>query len=446
MENLRSNPPPGVRDRKASLRALDRAIRARGDEILAALAADLGKPATDAFLTEVFFVRGEIRHAHRHLASWCRPRRVRAGYFTWPSRDYVRREPLGRCLIVGPWNYPFQLLLAPLVAAIAAGCEATLWPSPHAPRTTEAIRDVLADAGLSARVRVEGGSDEDLLRAAEKPWDLIFYTGNGARAREIMAGAARNLCPVVLELGGKSPCVIDRGMDVDRVARRIARGKWLNAGQTCVAPDFVCVPRAERDAYVTALQRAIVDFYGPRPADSADYARIVHGGHYDRLAALRRPADGPVVVGADDRANLRLAPTLLARADWDSPAMAEEIFGPVLPVLAYDDPAALALTLAARPTPLALYAFSRDRRFVADLVDRVPSGGACVNDVLLHITNPRLPFGGKGESGTGRYHGKSGFDAFTYERSFMRRSARWSPFACDPPFGRTAALLRRFLG
>jgi aldehyde dehydrogenase (NAD+) len=421
-----------VEFRRAQLERLAGALARHEGALLSALQADLGKSPGQGYASEFGLVQMEIRHALRNLRRWAAPQRRRTPWFVAPARGWVQSEPFGVALILGPWNYPVQLLLAPLVSAIAAGNCAVLKPSELAPRTAEAITELIRDCFDEESVAVvTGGADvaEALLR---QRFDKIFFTGSTRVGRLVMAAAAKHLTPVTLELGGKCPAIVCADAPVALAARRIAWGKFMNAGQTCVAPDFVLVSRHAREPFVTAMKQALQEFYGDAPEGCRDYGRIVNQAHFERLVHYLR--DGKAVHGGRHEAkDLFIAPTILTDVSPDAAVMQEEIFGPILPVLEFDTlDEALAL-LRDRPTPLALYAFTRDSATEARLLANARSGGACVNDVVSHMIGAGLPFGGLGESGMGAYHGRAGFEAFSHPRAVLRR-ATWldTPFRYPP--------------
>lgn len=430
--------------RREQLKRLRSALIVRESAILEALHADLGKPAFEAYAGENAIVIREIDHALRHLASWARPRRVQAPISHFPARCTVVREPLGVVLIIGPWNFPVQLTFAPLVAAIAAGNCAVLKPPPLTPRTTAVIRALCEETFERSFVSVvEGGAEtvQDLL--AER-FDHIFFTGGTATGKLVMQAAAKHLTPITLELGGKNPCIVDHDVDLDVTARRVAWGKLFNAGQNCAAVDHVFVDRRIKDAFVTKVVAWTRRFYGADPAASPDYARIINEAHVDRLAALLH--DGTIVSGgAVDRPSRFVAPTVIDNITGSEPVMQEEVFGPILPVLTFDDIADAVAAIRARPAPLALYVFSRSHAVQKRVLDAVPSGGACVNDVVLQETVPGLPFGGVGESGIGSYHGKAGFNVFSRERSVLRNGFLVDPALRYPPYGNRLRILKRLV-
>jgi aldehyde dehydrogenase (NAD+) len=433
--------------RRSQLAQLRRMLVESESELLDALRADLGKSATEAYTTEAGFVLGEIAHAERHLASWMRPEKVSLPLKLRPGRASIVSEPLGVTLVIAPWNYPVHLLLAPMVAALAAGNCVVGKPSEVTPHVSAALARLVPRYLDSRAVAiVEGGVDETTALLDQR-WDHVFYTGNGRVGRVVMAAAARHLTPVTLELGGKSPAIVDRSADVRVAARRIAWGKFVNAGQTCVAPDHVLVHRDVESRLLDELVRAVRDFYGDDPSSSADYGRVVDDRHWRRLRALLDAGGySSVVCGGDgDEATRYLAPTILAGVDRDAAVMGEEIFGPILPVLAVDDVEDAIGVVRSGDKPLALYVFGDDA--VAERVlESTSSGGACVNATLLHLAVPDLPFGGVGESGSGAYHGRTGFDTFSHRKSVLQRRTRPDPSVMYPPYTRLKdRLLRRFM-
>ena len=404
------------------LEALRRGIRARRRDLQRALAADLGKSATEAAVTEIGPVLAEIQHARKNLPAWTRPERFAPGTLLAPSRGRILREPLGMALIIAPWNYPVNLTLAPLVAAIAAGNTVLLKPSELAPATSGVIRRLVDEHLDPAWVRVvEGGVEETTQLLAER-FDIIFYTGNGTVGRVGARAAAEHLTPTVLELGGKSPVFVDEGTDLAAAARRIVWGKFTNAGQTCVAPDHLMATPAVLEELVPHLQEAVREMYGRNPMRSADYGRIVSERHFDRLRSL--VDDDLAVVGGTAHADRRqryLAPTILAGVDWDHPVMAEEIFGPILPLLAVSGPDEAIARITAGQKPLTAYVFSPRREVEKEFAERTSSGSLALGLTLAHLGSITMPFGGVGESGHGAYHGRAGFDVFTHAKPVVSK-------------------------
>ena len=428
--------------RRAQLQKLGCAIETREASLLAALYADLHKSAPEAYTTEIGLVLSEIRHALRCLPRWMKPQRRRTPLLAWPARGFVRPEPYGVALLIGPWNYPFQLLFSPLVGALAGGNCAVLKPSEFAPHTATAMAQLVSATFPEDYLAVVPGEREVAEALLREPFDTIFFTGSTRVGRAVMAAAARQLTPVTLELGGKCPCLVCADAPLDTTARRIAWGKFMNAGQTCVAPDFVLVDRRVCEGLLAALKQALREFYGEDPQQSADYGRIVNRGHFDRLIGLA--GAGRIVHGGQHEANdLYLAPTILTDVPLDATVMREEIFGPILPVLEFeklDD--ALAL-LHDRPTPLALYLFTHARAAQERVLTAARSGGVCINDTITHILGKDLPFGGLGASGMGAYHGRASFESFTHHRSVLRRAFRFDARLRYPPPRVSLATLKR---
>ena len=428
--------------RRAQLEKLSAALTRDEAKLLAALHSDLRKSPSQAYTSEIGFVQAEIRSALKNLKKWSTASRRRTPWFVAPARGWVQPEPFGGALILGPWNYPVQLLLTPLASAVAAGNCVMLKPSELAPHTAEAIAALAAETFAPELVSVvNGGADAAEALLAER-FDKIFFTGSTRVGRMVLAAAAKHLTSVTLELGGKCPVIVCADAPLEMAARRIAWGKFMNAGQTCVAPDFVLVAREARDTFVAAMKKALHEFYGDDPTRCEDYGRIVNPAHFERLVNYLR--DGKAVHGGrHDAKDLFITPTILTEVSPESPVMREEIFGPILPVLEFDKLDDALVLLRGKPAPLALYVFTRDRATEARVLADARSGGACVNDVVSHMIGTGLPFGGLGESGMGAYHGRAGFDTFSHQRAVMRR-ATWldTPFRY-PPARLSLAGLRR---
>jgi aldehyde dehydrogenase (NAD+) len=432
--------------RIAQLRRLESMLLEREDELLDALAADLAKPEIEGFLTETAFTRAEIDFAIAHIASWAKPEKVSVPFTQQPAKAQIVREPLGVVLVIGPWNYPVQLVLAPLVAAIAAGNAAVVKPSELAPASSAALARLLPEyLDPECVAVVEGGVAETTALLAER-WDHIFYTGNGAVGRVVMEAAAKHLTPVTLELGGKSPAIVERHANLAVAAKRIAWGKFVNTGQTCVAPDYVLVDREVEQPFLAALAATVRGFYGDDPRSSRDYGRIVNDRHFTRLRALLESGGEAVVGGASDADDRYIAPTVLTAVDPDAPIMREEIFGPLLPVLPVDDVDAAIDFVNERDKPLALYIFSEADSVVERVIASTSAGGVAVNATVLHLAVPGLPFGGVGASGMGAYHGRAGFETFSHRKSVLDRPTRLDVPVMYPPYsGWKQKLLRRLL-
>jgi aldehyde dehydrogenase (NAD+) len=415
-------------------------------DFLAALASDLGKSPVEAYTTEIGFTLTEIQNVRKHLKGWAKARRAPLPLHLRPGAAYVQPEPLGTVLIIAPWNYPLQLVLAPLVAALAAGNTAVIKPSEIAPATAAALERIVPKYLDPNIVQVVNGGVDETTALLHEPWDHIFYTGNGTVGRIVMKAAAEHLTPVTLELGGKSPAVVTADANVEVAARRIAWGKFVNAGQTCIAPDYVLVDRRVASEFLAALSQAITTFYGDDPKRSDDYGRIVSDKHFARVSRLLDGTGTIVHGGSTDAAERYVAPTVVTDVDPSAPIMQEEIFGPILPVLTYEQLDEAVRFVDDRPKPLAFYAFTDDRDQADELIDATTSGGVCVNHTLLHIAVPELPFGGVGASGMGAYHGKAGFDLFSHLKPVLHRRATPDPSLAYPPYtAMKAKLLRRFL-
>lgn len=424
-------------DRAQNLRRLRAMLTDHEGEWVEALREDFGKPPFETYLTELDIVVKEIDLHLRNLRRWASPRRARPFLGNLPGREIVHRQPYGVCLIIGAWNYPVNLALQPVVGAISAGNAVVLKPSEHAPATAALMARLAGEHMPDEVLRVVEGGAETAQALTGLPFDLIFYTGSSRVGRLVMAQAARNLVPVVLELGGKSPCVIHDEVDMEVAARRIWWGKCLNAGQTCVAPDHVLVHERVREAFIAESERALRTFFpGTDPSTRfTDMARIVHDGHFQRIRSLYRPEEAVIGGGADPETR-RIDPTLVPVASPDGhPLMSEEIFGPVLPMVTWSDERELLGRLRSQPAPLAFYVFTRDGRFASRLMEALPFGGGCVNDTVSQLANLHLPFGGQGESGMGSYHGKAGFDAFSRPKPVVHRTFRPDPPLRYPPYG-----------
>ncbi|MGY3129314.1 aldehyde dehydrogenase (NAD+) [Agrococcus sp. UYP33] len=432
--------------REQQLEGLVRMLLQHASEWESALKADLGKSEIEAHLTEIGYVVAEARAARRSLRRWMAPTRVAAPLALQPASARTVPEPLGATLIIAPWNYPLHLALAPLIGAITAGDAAVVKPSELAPATSRLLAR-LAPQHLDPRsVRVVEGGVDETTALLEQRWDLIFYTGNGTVARVVAAAAAKHLTPTVLELGGKSPVYVHRSADIAAAARRIAWGKWINAGQTCVAPDHIRVDREVADELVEQLRLATAEQLGDART-SPDFARIVNGRHLERLRGLL--GSGSVVTGGEvDAAARYIAPTILTDVAEDAPVMQEEIFGPILPVLPVDGVDGFIETMRGRDKPLALYVFARDRDAVRRVERETSSGGLGINIAVAHVGAAGLPFGGVGESGSGAYHGRHSFEVFSHRKAVLSK-----PTAVDtlrviyPPFTELRGrLAKRILG
>ena len=441
-EYFRSGATLDIAVRRLALRRLKEALRKWEKPLAEALWTDLHKSYEEAYLTEISIVLGEIDNHLKHVARWSAPERRRTPLKMFPSRSRIISEPLGTALIVAPWNYPVQLLLNPLVGAISAGCTAVLKPSPYVPNVATVIEKMIADTFDEEYIATVQGNRDVNATLFDRRYDIIFFTGSPSLGRTVMTAAAKHLTPVVLELGGKSPCIVDCDAKIDVAARRIAWGKCLNAGQTCIAPDYLLVHKAVKDEFVAALDREFKLLLGKDPHKSRHFVRIVSDRTFERLESYL--ADGEIIVGGNrSREERYFEPTVLDNVSPDAPVMQEEIFGPIFPLLTFDDTQKAIDFVCSREKPLALYYFGS--REMGDIVlRRTSSGGACINDTIMHIANENLPFGGVGNSGMSSYHGRESFDVFSHRRAVVT-----TPTWLDLPFRympyRMFALVKKIL-
>ena len=419
--------------RKDALERLAGAIRSSEKEICEALWRDLHKSAEETYLTEMGIVLSEIRTQVKNIGRWARPRKVGSPVALFPSSSRVIYEPKGVVLIIAPWNYPFQLALDPLVGAIAAGNCVALKPSTTSAATCAVIKKIISEVFPDNFVTVFDGDHDQTAHLLKMKFDHIFFTGGSAFGRTVMMEAARNLVPVTLELGGKSPCIVDRDADLGIAARRIAWGKLINAGQTCIAPDYLFLHKDIKEEFIAKYKENVTRFYGTDIKNSTGYPRIISDKAFDRLAGyLSGP--GTVIYGGDtDKKGRYISPTLIEGMDENSPVMREEIFGPILPVMTFEDMIEVTAFVNSRDKPLAFYYFGK-KRAAADVLRATSSGGACVNDTIMHIVNGKLPFGGIGMSGIGKYHGRYSFETFSnargtvFSRNGMDIKMRYPPY------------------
>jgi aldehyde dehydrogenase (NAD+) len=406
--------------RKKQLRLLLKAVRKYEQQIMDALYKDLHKPPVEAYGGELGQLYAEIKYLQNGLKKWMQPEAVSSPFTQYPSKSKIHRAPLGLTLIIAPWNYPFQLLMAPLAAAIAAGNCAVLKPSEMTPHTAAVIETLVKETFNPAFVTVVQGDGSTVIPALmQHRFDHVFFTGSTNVGRKIMEMATPHLTPVTLELGGKSPCIVDEHADIHVAAKRIVWGKFWNAGQTCIAPDYVLVHHLVKDKLVEAMKKAMLQFWGATPQDSSDYARIINASRFATLQSYL--SQGRVLHGGEhDAADKYIAPTLIDDVSWESPLMQEEIFGPILPILTFEKITDVLERLQQLPYPLSLYVFTKRKATEHLLMERLRFGGGCVNNTLVHFVNPELPFGGVGNSGMGRYHGKYGFETFTHLKAVMR--------------------------
>ncbi|KAA0544631.1 aldehyde dehydrogenase [Bacillus sp. BGMRC 2118] len=410
-----------VQFRIDSLEKLRTAIRNYEKELLAALKTDLNKSEFDAYTTEIGVLLEEIRFTLSHLRSWVKPEKVKTPVTHVGSTSYVYPEPYGVALIISPWNYPFQLAIAPLIGAIAAGNCAIIKPSELTPKTSEVLAKLVKEVFPEEYVTVALGGVEVSTALLSENVDYIFFTGSVPVGRVVMEAASKNLTPVTLELGGKSPCIVHEDANLKLAAKRIAWGKFTNAGQTCVAPDYVYVHTSVKDQFLIQFKEAITELYGDEPLQNPNFTRIVSERHFNRLTTFLN--DGQTYLGGNKNSDkLLIEPTVLTNITWDDSVMADEIFGPILPVMEYTDLTEVISGIQNHPNPLALYVFTESAEIEKEVLTNISFGGGCVNDTLYHLASPHLPFGGVGNSGMGAYHGKGSFDTFSHKKAVLKQT------------------------
>ncbi|MBD3859025.1 aldehyde dehydrogenase [Bacillus sp. 28A-2] len=435
---------PAVQERIRILKDLKAEIKQHEKGILQALAHDLHKSEQEAYTTEIGMVYEEINHTIKHLHKWAKPSRAKTPMTHIGSKSMIIKEPYGAVLIIAPWNYPFQLALSPLVGAISAGNAVTLKPSELTPQVSQVIGSIVERVFQKEHAAVvEGGIDvsTELLKL---PFDYIFFTGSVAVGKVVMEAAAKHLTPVTLELGGKSPCIVMPDADIKLAAKRITFGKFTNAGQTCIAPDYLLVHESIKEDLLREMTVCIRDFYGEQPEMHPHFGKNVSQRHFDRLSQFL--SNGTIVTGGQrNEQELKIAPTILDHITWEDPVMQEEIFGPILPVMTFDSLHEAADMIKKRPKPLALYLFTTRKETESYILDNLSFGGGCINDTLMHVATPYLPFGGVGESGMGRYHGKESFFTFTHEKSVLRQTNRFDFSFRYPNAKNGLDIVRKFL-
>ncbi len=442
-EFFKTGKPQDVAFRIDQLKTLKQAISEHQSTIISALRADLHKPEFEAYATEVWVIK-EINYALKHIKYWTKPQKVGIGIEQFPGFGRIYAQPLGVVLIIGAWNYPFQLMIAPLIGAIAAGNCAILKPSEIAPHTSAVLADIIQKYFQPEYIAlVEGGVESSQQLLAQK-FDHIFFTGSTAIGKIVMQAAAKHLTQVTLELGGKSPCIVDTNINIEYAARRISWGKFINAGQTCIAPDYLLVDQRIKQDLLTSIKKCLREFYGDDPAASADYARIINQKHFFRLKEFLK--DGDIVIGGETNvAQCYIAPTVIDNVSLSDAVMQDEIFGPILPIVTYNDLAEAIAIINQRPKPLALYLFSTNRNLQERVCRETSSGGVCINDCVMQVAVPSLPFGGVGESGIGSYHGKASFDTFSHYKSVLHKSLQLDPKLRYPPYKDKLQLLKRII-
>lgn len=404
--------------RVAMLKKLLAAVNKYEEQIAKALKADLGKSDFEGFMCETGLVRSELSYMIRHVRRFAREKTVYTSLAQFAARSYVKPSPYGNVLVMSPWNYPFLLSIDPLADAIAAGNTVVIKPSAYSPATSAIVEKIVSECFAPEYVAVVTGGRKENAELLEKKFDMVFFTGSQSVGKEVLRHIAETLTPAVLELGGKSPCIVDSTAKIRLAAKRIVFGKFVNCGQTCVAPDYILCHESVKDQLVAELHAQIRQQYGNDPLKNPDYGRIVNRKHFDRICGLIDPSK-VAVGGLWNVDTLQITPTVLDNVTWDDLVMQEEIFGPVLPVLTYRDIEEVFALLADKPKPLALYIFSENKNTIRQVTSRCRYGGGCVNDVIVHLASANMGFGGVGESGMGAYHGKTGFDAFSHRKSIL---------------------------
>ena len=430
---FRTNKAKDVGFRIEKLKRLESAILAYEKRISEALHRDLHRSETEGYITEIGLALNEISYAIKHLSSWAKPKKVRKPLIFPFSKSLVIHEPYGVVLIIAPWNYPLHLTMLPLVGAIAAGNCVAIKPSEMSPNTSKVIQDMIEEYFEDSYIACFQGNAEVAQQLLDQEFDFIFFTGGTSIGRIVMKAAAEHLTPLTLELGGKSPCIVDKNIDVEKTASRIVWGKFINAGQTCIAPDYLLACGGIRESLVNALKRKILKFYGSDPKQSKDYCRIINKKHFDRLSAYLN--EGDVVFGGEtDSEELYISPTLIENVPIKAKVMREEIFGPIIPIVEYSKISEAISFVSSLPKPLAMYIFSNDKKIQQKIIRETSSGGVCINDTMIQLYPKELPFGGVGDSGFGRYHGKTSFESFSNKRSIMRQSVLFDLKSRYPPF------------
>jgi acyl-CoA reductase-like NAD-dependent aldehyde dehydrogenase len=425
------------------LKKLKQSIINNYSEITTALKQDLNKPEFETFFE--LNVTNEIDYTIKNLKKWTKPQKIKPDFTQFPSTGIIYPEPLGVVLIIGPWNYPFSLVISPLMGAIAAGNCAIIKPSELAPHTSKITAQIIENTFASDYIAVQQGGIETSQELLQEKFDHIFFTGGTQIGKIIMQEAAKNLTPVTLELGGKSPCIVDQDINIKETAKRITWGKFINAGQTCIAPDYLLVNSSIKSELLSAMKQCIQDFYGENPALSPDFARIINSKQFNRLVRLL--GDGEIIIGGKtDADSLYISPTIIDHINLDSPIMAEEIFGPILPVLTYQNLDEVLNIINNKPKPLALYVFSNDQNKQNFILKNTSSGGVCINDTIMQVGVTELPFGGVGDSGIGAYHGKATFDTFSHFKSVLKKGFRFDLNWRYAPYQKNLATMKKMLG
>lgn len=432
--------------RKKQLLKLKEKIKQYEKEILKALNLDLHKSEFEAYSNEIGIVLDSINYLMKNIDEWAKPIQVKTPVHFQPAKSFIVREPYGVVLIIGPFNYPFQLVMEPLIGAIIGGNTAIVKPSESSVHTTKIIKKIIEETFDTSYVRVVEGEKEEVTALIHASFDYIFFTGSVAVGKVVMRAAAEKLTPITLELGGKSPAIVDQTANIEVAAKRIVWGKFNNTGQTCVAPDYLFVHSSVYEKFMKAIRKTIEQFYGKNPQLSPDYGRVINERQFKRLKRLIEAEKEYITFGGStDESDLYIEPTILENVTWSNPIMEDEIFGPILPVMKYDSLKMAIYEIQKLPKPLAAYFFSEHEKAISYFLQELPFGGGCINDTVTHVGNPYLPFGGVGPSGVNAYHGKASFENFTHPKSIMKRSSRFSNNLLFPPYKQKVKLVRTML-
>lgn len=444
-EFFKTNTTKSLDFRISALINLKQGIVRYEDVIFDALKKDLGKSDAESYMCEVGLVLEEIDFAIKNIKKWIKPKKVRTSISQMPGKSYIYKEPYGNVLIMSPWNYPFQLAITPLIGAIAGGNCSIIKPSEYSSYTSKVIKSLIEDIFNNEYITViEGGRDINQNILNEK-FDYIFFTGSVGVGKIVMEKAAKNLTPVTLELGGKSPCIIDDTCDIKLAAKKVAWGKFLNSGQTCVAPDYIFVHEKVKDSFINEIKKVIKNFYGENPLKSDSYSNIINLKHLKRLEEYLK--SGSIIVGGEvDSNNRKISPTLIENVSLEDKIMQEEIFGPILPILKYKDINKVIEFITATPKPLALYLFTNKKETENKVLESISFGGGCINDVVIHLATSNMPFGGVGSSGIGKYHGKYSFETFTHEKSILKKKGPLDIKLRYPPYNGKLNRIKKILG
>lgn len=441
---FKNNETKNLAIRIQKLKKLKKTIEEKEDKILEALTVDLGKSEFEAYSSEIGFVLESISYTLKNIKKWAKAERKRRPLFMPSSKSTLYYEPHGLVLIVGPFNYPFHLVIEPLIGSIAAGNTAILKPSEKTPATVRVIEEIIGEVFEEEYVAVVNGGKELVQELLHSKVDYIFFTGSTKVGRIVMQAAAEQLIPVTLELGGKSPVIVHKDADIEKAAARIVWGKYYNLGQTCIAPDYLYVHESVKEDLLKILKAKIKEFYGESPLESLDYGRMIDRKSFDRVSAL---IDEEKVYfgGVTNKESLKIAPTILSNVAWTDSVMQEEIFGPILPVLDYQEIDQVLTLIEDKPRPLAFYLFTEDKQLEKQVIEEIPFGGGAINDTLSHISSPRLAFGGTGQSGMGSYHGKAGFETFSHKKAIMKKSTLFDIPLIYPPYKGKLKLLKKIM-